>query len=61
MICVASVCFILGLELVVPSYQVLCCQPIVKFVSFAVATEGNCDADSEKNSNDDNVDSELSL
>jgi hypothetical protein len=52
---------ILGLELVVTRHQVLCGQPIVELVSFAVVPEGNSNTENEEASNDDDVDCELSV
>jgi len=62
-ICLASLgtIDILCLELVVTGDQVLCCEPIVKLVVLAVVPEGNCDADNEKRTNHDDVNSELSV
>ena len=63
MICLASLSsiIILGLELVVTTDQVLCCEPIVEFVVLAVVAESNNDADSEKYTNYDDVNSKLSV
>ena len=63
MICLASLSsiVILGLELVVTSNQVLCCQPIVEFVILAVVPESNYDANYEKYTNYDDVNSKLSV
>ena len=52
---------ILGLELVVTRHQVLCGQPIVELVVFAVVPEGNSDTENEEATNDDDVDCELSM
>ena len=63
MICLAPLgtIDILGLELVFSRDQVLCCEPIVKLVFLAVVPEGNRDADNEKGTNHDDVNSELSV
>jgi hypothetical protein len=63
MICLSSLSsiFILGLELVVTTDQVLCCEPIVKFVILAIVADGNYDANCEKNTNYDDVYSKLSV
>ena len=52
---------ILGLELVVTRHQVLCREPIVELVVFAVVPEGNSDTENEEASNDDDVNCELSV
>ena len=52
---------ILGLELVVTRHQVLCGQPIVELVVFAVVPEGNSNTENEEASNDDDVNCELSV
>jgi hypothetical protein len=63
MICLASLSsiVILGLELVVTTDQVLCCEPIVKFVILAIVADCNYDADCEKYTNYDDVNSKLSV